>query len=316
MRPFLRPLVLLSAGLSGCAGGPSFQADPALLVPWTAAGQERLPAPPYAARYVRDGRSLTFVASLHEHRSGCDTFRVVEREFERLDPQVVILEGFSSADGVSPAGYSKWVRGQAEGELWPGGEAAFAAKLALDAGVPFLGGEPSAELVFREAQSERIGPEDLIYFFVVRQVPQWKRAEEDRDRTFEQLYREMIRQLAHMHPIEAEAFQDPKGFLAWYQRRNGRAFVYDEITTEQSAPLTGEDALFTQRVSTQVGEVRDAHIASVIADQLNQHERVLVVYGAGHHLVQEPVLAKLLGPPESWSRLDDPPDDPPDDPEP
>ena len=42
--------------------------------------------------------------------------------------------------------------------------------------------------------------------------------------------------------------------------------------------------MFTNEVSLYEDVIRNTHISEVIADMLNQFDRVLVVYGAGHHV--------------------------------
>jgi hypothetical protein len=293
------PLLLLSCTpLLACATATTYRADSALLIPWTEEAQRRLPSPPYAARYEHEGKLLTYVASRHEHQSGCATFEVVESVFEALAPEVVIIEGLGRDRGFSPEGYSEWA-GKMSGDdgAWPGGEAAYSASLALARGIPFVGAEPS-RLEMRAALAEsEFDLQDLIYYVTVRQIPQWKRTGEDEGKTFDGLFAEFIAAHAPAYDADPDRFSNLAAFKGWYEEKNGVPFVYQEITTQTCAPIDSEGASYLNRISVHVGVVRDAKITAVIAEMLNRYDRVLVVYGAGHHVQQGRVLEEMLGEP-------------------
>jgi len=44
-------------------------------------------------------------------------------------------------------------------------------------------------------------------------------------------------------------------------------------------------------------EYRDSSIVEVIAEMLNKYDRVFVIYGAGHHVVEHKVLREMMGEP-------------------
>ncbi|MEW6074085.1 MAG: hypothetical protein AB1726_16000 [Planctomycetota bacterium] len=295
MRPLILVLPLVSGFAGACATDPPFHADRSLLAPWSEEAQSRFPAPPYAARYRRSAKSLTYVASRHEHTPGCATFAVVEREFTHLDPEIVVIEGTATADGASPAPYRRWVESMPPDGDWPGGEAAWSASLAMARGIPFLGGEPGPAEIRAGMAATPFDRRDLLLFYVVRQIPQWKRTGEDRRRSFADLYAEVLDHQARAYELDRATLPDPEGFAAWYAEKNGRPFEYGAITPQESAPIAGEDALYTNRISAAVGLVRDSHLANLLADLLNRHDRVLVVYGAGHHAQQADVLQAMLG---------------------
>ncbi len=286
--------------LAGCTSSPTFVADPSLLVPWSGEAQRRMPEPPYVARYEHEGKSLSYVAARHEHAVGNATFELVERELEAFRPDVVLVEGLETVHGPSPAFYLEGVERTQRGDSYPMGEAGFAASLASAAGIPFFGGEPSEEEIRDSVVVDGMELRDLVYFYVVRQVPQWKRTGEDQEFSFEELFSKALAHYRRALSLEDDTLDDPRAFEAWYRDRNGRPFRYEEITTEVCAPVAG--LLFTNDMSLAIGEVRDTHIVRTIAGLLNEHDRVLVVYGAGHHVQQEKVLEKMLGTPRAMAR--------------
>ena len=291
-KPWL-PVILAIA--AGCASSPTFTPDTSLLVPWSEEAQKRFPETPYAARYERDGKSLSFVAAHHDHRLKSKTFRIIDNEFRRFLPDMVVIEGLETRHGTSPEFYIETFMRYLQEESWPIGEPGFTASLALARGVPFIGGEPADEEIRDVVVSGSIEPRDLLYYYVVRQIPQWKRTGEDQTQSFEELFARCVNHDMRTLGLDDEKLADPKTFAAWYEARNGRPFSYEEVTTQQSAPIEG--GLFTNGISLRITDVREVHIVNLIADLLDNHDRVLVVYGSGHHVQQEKVLEKMLGTP-------------------
>ncbi len=288
-------LLVILAIATGCDSSSTFTPDISLLVPWSEKAQQRLPEIPYAARYEHGGKSLSFVAAQHEHHIASKTFQIIDREFRQFLPEVVVIEGLETEHGTSPKFYSDAFRRYLQEESWPIGEPGLTASLASARGIPFIGGEPSDEKIRNVVVAGPIEPRDLLYYYVVRQIPQWKRTGEDQTQSFDELYARCVNHDMQILGLDDEELSDPATFAVWYEVKNGRPFKYEEVTVQHSAPLKG--GLFTNEMSLRIGEVRDVHIVRLIADLLNNHDRVLVVYGAGHHVQQEKVLEKMLGVP-------------------
>ena len=130
MRLPILSLLLCLLPFPGCSSEQQFHPDRSLLVPWTGEAQQRQPPPPYVARYAQGGKRLSYIAALHEHQTGCDTFELVASEFQDLAPEVVVVEGFESVHGLSPEKYRDWAMGMPKGDVWEGGEPSFAVQLA------------------------------------------------------------------------------------------------------------------------------------------------------------------------------------------
>ena len=78
--------------------------------------------------------------------------------------------------------------------------------------------------------------------------------------------------------------------------RRHKIFQPDADLDAETAPIaTGP--LFTQRLSSVVGLVRDRAILDTITMELNRQRSVLVVYGSSHFSTQSRALHAMLGPP-------------------
>jgi hypothetical protein len=88
---------------------------------------------------------LAFLATQHVVTHRNPKLAAIDRAFEHARPAHVILEGFPTAMGESPAPLVETARrrGSHGADDFARGEAMYAANLALSAGIPFLGGEPT-----------------------------------------------------------------------------------------------------------------------------------------------------------------------------
>jgi len=77
---------------------------------------------------------------------------------------------------------------------------------------------------------------DLLYYYVVRQIGQWKRSGEAEGRSFEELFAEFIGIWAPPYDQDASAFS-AADFAGWYRERNEAELDFEAIFTDASAPL-------------------------------------------------------------------------------
>ncbi len=66
--------------------------------------------------------------------------------------------------------------------------------------------------------------------------------------------------------------------------------------TEEVAPIHGSP-LFTHKISSAVGAIRDRFTLHLIQHYLAKHRRVAVVYGASHYLTLRKSIEAALGAP-------------------
>lgn len=86
-------------------------------------------------------------------------------------------------------------------------------------------------------------------------------------------------------------------FEEWYLQHNHTKFDVSKITTMDTAPINDENASFTQKISYFETKIRNINIVKTIANTLNEYNKVLIVYGSGHHAEQKKVLEAMLGKP-------------------
>lgn len=283
----LLPPIVAALSLSACFSTRGYEADISLLRSYSC---KECPEFPFAAEYRREDRHLTYVAAKHEAGLESGTFRLIRREFERLSPQLVVIEGVPAGVGTNHPAFVAQAAVRAESM-----ESYYAASLALGARALFMGGEPSPGDVRDALLSKGFTPRDIVGFSLVLEIPVRKRRPSGE--TFDEFFRRNVDQKIRMYGLAPAAAMTGAQFRAWYRERNGRDFDPEAVTAQDTAPETGPAALFTQRMDVEMLRVRDARICRVIAEALKKHERVLVVYGGDHFGSQRAVLRRLMGAP-------------------
>ena len=87
--------------------------------------------------------------------------------------------------------------------------------------------------------------------------------------------------------------KDFSEFKVWYRNIASKEFSVIDIDTEVPAPHL--DGSYIQKLSYQVGFVRDSSVVRMIAKQMAEHKKVMVIYGGSHLHVQLKVLEKMFG---------------------
>jgi hypothetical protein len=299
MRPEIAAALL---GLASITEAATLPLRPAVdkLAPWTTVMRDRQPEDAFAVMYKVGNKHLVFVGAKHANRTDSQTFKLIEGTYEHIRFDAVIAEGFPTARGPNPARTLQYVQesgprpdGFVEaGELFPTviGAQKQAAKL--------WGGEAHDLAVKARLFAKHISGEDLLGFYVLRNIPQWIREQKIADAGDRRLVPLVEAALAR----DRTALQLPKTTLAdfddwsaWYRRLNGKPISKDFIT-EETGPLA--DGRFgSNRVAFAISRERAAYLHELILEHLNGGESVLVVFGASHLMIHRPALDSVLGEP-------------------
>lgn len=268
-----------------------FIADTSLVRPWDGKGAG--PEPPNVVRFQRGDNELSYVAVRHETDLNSKTFETIKKEFSEFKPQIVIIEGLQTSEGISPA--SRTNNPPLDSKTWPRGEPQYSAALASQNGVPFIGGEPDDRAYTDNFRGKGYTDKDIMGFLLARQIP--GRSKEAGSKPFDlgEFYKADQDNLAKKFSLDENAkFASPDDFKKWYKEKNNIDLVTGPESASIVAPRDGPNALFTQKMSLEGDKLRDANITSVIASKLNEYDRVMVVYGAGHLFQERLVLEKMF----------------------
>ena len=202
----------------------------------------------------------------------------------------MIVEGFGTHEGPSPDRLLQDARRKVRDGACP--EPLYAAVLAADRNIRFIGGEPPASITanaLRSLGSDR----DALGWLVVRGLGQARR-EEGPGALNEKVSR-MLPGIKNRFKLKAN--MDLRGFKAWFNERSGKPFTPQNPDVGRVAPMAGPNAHFLERLAVQVMLAREKHLVSLEAQMLQEHQKVLVVYGAGHLIYEMAVLNQMMGEP-------------------
>ncbi|MHB2015533.1 MAG: hypothetical protein ACYCW6_01160 [Candidatus Xenobia bacterium] len=278
-----KPIALLLLML-GVAWAKPYVSRADLVVPWAPALDAAEPPRPFVCHFPH----LYYIATHHATRADSPTFKLIRQVFQTGVFASVIVEGMPASAGENPPRYVKYAE-EDQGE-----EAGLAARLALRHHIPFMGGEPPEEAVVHAVLSHGYTAEDLLGFYWVRLLPELQRDGHMRGKSVRQAFGEYMPDLMAQAGLHQHFSYNR--FLRWYHAHNLKRFDAHADLTEETAPLA-DSALFTRRLSSVVGLVRDRAVIDNVARALNRHGSVLVVYGGSHFGPQRPALQAMLGPP-------------------
>lgn len=278
-------------------------ARPDLVVPYATKLDDAQPLErPYVADFKRGPFELFYVAALHQADTKSSTCALIRRLFADHSIDALIFEGFPHGERADEPDILRNIRSAEKAGMAT--ESDCAILLARRTNIAFTGGEPDERDIARAVLARGFSARDLLGFYFVRQLPQLYREGCLEKHTVRERYAQYMRSQAPEAGLEAaaEGFTFDR-FTEWYRERNGRSFdaaAFDVrrvggSATQVTAPIADGPCL-TQHISAVVGDVRDRFIIGVIAEQLNAHGHVAIVYGGSHLATQRPALDAMLGP--------------------
>jgi hypothetical protein len=217
--------------------------------------------------------------------------------FRDYHPQVVIVEGLDTASELSPKSVIAFADKCETSNYRSGcGESFFAINLARKLNVDYISGEPGEKIIKNQILKEGYSVKDLLGFYLVRQIPQFKRHQDfDLKRFPEKAERTLQNFRRQLSTDEKFEFSD---FKSWYSLHMSKPTDFTQVETDDSAPNGDNNATYVQKISNRVGLIRDRNIIRTIESMLNKFDRVMVVYGGSHLLTQEKALIEAMGIPK------------------
>lgn len=258
------------------------------------AGEEIL-QPPFVTLYQNQQRSLAFVAAFHGAGHANPTFQIVQLLFKEHTPRAVIIEGVPSIAGISPRELCEIAKRESLSSFKHCGESVYTMFLASTYSIPFIGGEPSPEELCSQVLRLGFSEEDVLGFYLVRQIPQWKRELALTSNQFQDQAKNFINFCTDILKCRQQITYDQ--FCIWYQEKEKRVFDFNSITEIDTAPLLEEEAPFLRKLSSHIISIRDRHLLQLIEKMLIEYQHIAVVYGAGHYKAHRDALDRLLGQP-------------------
>lgn len=280
--------LLLIISLPSCA--TSFKPDYSLIQNYSFELQKKEPfQPPYYSIFNKNGKQLFYVAANHTSKRESKTFKIITKAFDEFQPDFVIVEGIQS--GEVSKGLIKYVKKCFSSQSQRCEEQVFVIFNALEKNIPFEGGEPSDLQILESAKLQGLTSEDIVYFYLLRISIQWKRQKKINEANAKKM-------LSDFTPVLEKNFKNKvsinyDGFLNWYSKNSQKSFKIKDLKNNDVAPIS--NGTFFQQISHKEGITREKNLLSRVANALNKHNRVLIVYGGGHFVISKLVIEDMLG---------------------
>ncbi len=275
---------------------PLFRPNLALLKPKTRQEHEQAALRgPCFAHYQSRGRELVFIGTQHGTRLDSPSHQLIEQVIDRFHPDCIVIEGSETRMGWSHMGLLRDANRMVIRGACP--EPLYAASLAAQREIAFLGGEP-APFATTEALRKLGSDSDALAWLVVRQLGQVRREQglKQLDGRVQELLPRMKRR------FELETKMSLADFKIWFQEKTGQPLTADNLRLARTAPLAGPAPTFFEKAAVEVMLAREKHLLDLQAKLLQNHERVMVVYGNGHLVYELPVLSDMMGRPTRIDR--------------
>lgn len=252
---------------------------------------------PYLYTLGKGDEALCFVGARHTTDSTDTLFTTIEEQFTAQTPDVVVLEGVQNIGGQ--AGTERLVRSlRREEAIERGGEPIFTLKHALSTDTPWLCPEPSDDALMRYLTLQLYSPDTLVAWYTLRLLNQYYRRAETVP--FPAYVTPFLSFLADTTGWSASSTCSYENALATATRVLGHepnlhnAERAEEYTDPIPWPHRWEQQTRFNEITRAALQYRDRHMVRRVSDELLQGKKVLVVYGAGHAVMQEPAYRYLL----------------------
>ena len=284
-------LLVFSLLVLGCTSAPKL--DSQKIRPWGKALESEYPQEKAViAHYHKNDFDLYYLAAHHTETMGSDTLNLVGKLFEHKF-NVLLIEPIPYSSGESPSWFVEESKKGRTDKFVKGGESALAVILADEKKIPFFAGEPDHQDIYHGLKAKGYTDEDVVGFYVVRQIPQWIRERENVKGLFERKIPPFI--LNYCKVFSISKCPTMTEILSWYRNKLGHKLT-PNVSNNETAPILG-GALFTQKISSDIGFIRDHFTLTLIEKLIRQYKKVAVVYGAGHFVTLRKSFDSAFGEP-------------------
>jgi hypothetical protein len=251
---------------------------------------------PYIFELNHGPKELCYVGAGHTNNPDSPLFDQIEASFEKAQPEMVFVEGFSTH--MDKNEFNEQIKtASREQVIEQMGESGFTIKLGVEHGLDWHSPEPTDKEQYAYLVDQGFSHDEIFAWDIVHMLPQYYR--QVKKTTFQE-YVEQYR-LRFIENTEWENFDySYDRAVELIEGIVGHSF---EVNSEEEAkdfvdPIPWEDKKVRQtvfnRLSAASNLLRDRKIVTDIANALETYDRLFVVYGASHAVMQEPALRKLF----------------------
>jgi len=251
---------------------------------------------PYVYEAEAGDKKVTYFAPGHSWDPSNPVWSQLKQKFEEANPDIVLVEGFDNLEErrqqVIEAA-SKYGEEEVIGRM---AESGLALKLAAERGIDFSSPEPKFSDEIAHLEQQGLSRNAIFAYYIFRMVPQWQQHQTKDD------FREYIQR--EIENIRRATQWDGFDYTYENAERIAQQFWGESINLDEPEYYADVDPIPWEEKKDQQTEVnlvarassrfRDQYVIGQIAEHLKTHDRLFIVYGASHAVMQEPAIKKLM----------------------
>lgn len=237
-----------------------------------------------------NSKALLFFGAKHTAEPNDPMFPHLETSFKNFRPDLVMVEAAPGPKGLTREEFNEGIVSQSVDEVIKRrGEPGFTIRMAVENGIEWFCPEPDRNDEFQYLLEEGYSQQEIQAWALFRNIPVFNKRRGER--TFDEFAQSSI-----THFLEKTGWNLANSIEDIIN--TGIEMIGQKVDVENDMEIhkyinPGEGNKM-QKLSKLSWAYRDRAILENIINQLDKHNRIFIVYGASHAVVQEPALRYLF----------------------
>ena len=239
-------------------------------------------------------KKVMYFGAEHSLNPESPMFSRIEEEFKKADPQIVFVEGMYFSQGGKERAIEKYKNTNRESVIKNHGESVYVFKLATDAGIEVDSPESTYKDEIDSLIEKGFSKEEIFCFYGYRQINGLHRLT-DKSKFTEELtrYISIFQRDSQWKDFDYSVEHLEKiGKSVWGKTR-GDIMTNDGYRTTPVPPPDKKLFTIINRINQEVTHFRDCNVVRRIVEALKTHDRLFIIFGSTHAVMQEPALRYL-----------------------
>lgn len=253
---------------------------------------------PYVFETEHGNKKITYFGAAHSANLESPMFEQIREKFDEIKPQMVFVEGITNLKNRKQE-IIEWLRSINEAEaIRQMGETGFISKLAIKTGTNFDSPEPNPKEEIKSLENHGFSREEIFAYYAYRQQVHYFRVkEEDRNIPVEEYLSKYIQNFQKNTNWKNfnYSFNHLKeiGKKIWGEQGDIKKNYHSRVNPVPSE-VKRRNWRRVNEVAQQSSYFRDKYIIHRIEETMKKYDRLFIVYGASHAVMQEPALRRML----------------------
>jgi len=253
---------------------------------------------PYVFELEKDNKRLVYFGASHSNIPRDPLFNKLQAKFDQTQPELVFVEGVMRFQERKKELIESLQHADRDQVINEGGESLFTLKLAAEAGVEVDVPEPSDKSIIRNLLQQGFSPDAIFAHEVYLIIDQYYRIPERPDlEKYLSRYINEFQSVTNWSGFEYSlAHAQQIGETIWGREKANphvAKFAGPRVDPTPSKE-TAKYQTMISKIARETSYARDRFMVKKIQEALEGYNRLFVVFGASHAVMQEGALRKLF----------------------